>query len=161
MKGWSWLFTVAQCSAIVTPAQNVVPADPCDRMPRDADAAGHFFTFDQFDRELRTAIVREGAVALAFLVKFPGRVNDAAGSISINDAAALKTQFQTVFTSEVRKQIMGETLDNTGVTTKGCRVPERSGSTPPSAARRLAVGTQLLALDHQPAARALTRDDRP
>jgi len=88
-------------------------------MPRDAPAARHFFTFDQFDRELRIAIGREDAVALAFLVRFPLRVNDVAGSISINDAAALKTHFQQVFTSEVRKQIMGEKLDNLGCNDQG------------------------------------------
>jgi hypothetical protein len=88
-------------------------------MPKDATAARHFFTFDEFDRELRMAITRQDAVALAFLVNFPLRVNDAGGSISIDNAAALRTHFQEVFTSAVRKEILGEKLDNAGCGDQG------------------------------------------
>lgn len=119
MNGWNWVLAAALCSSTVAHAQNVVPADPCHGTPKNAAAAKHFFTFDQFDRELRTAISREDAVALAFLVKFPLRINDAGGTTSIDDAAALKTHFQEVFTSEVRKQILGDKLDNVGCNDEG------------------------------------------
>lgn len=81
-------------------------ADPCGGMPAQKDAATGFLRFDRFDRELRASLAKQDAVALAFLVKFPLRVNEAAGSISINNAAALKRHFNEVFTPAVRKAIL-------------------------------------------------------
>lgn len=80
-------------------------ADPCGA-PDQKDAATGFLAFDQFDRELRAALAKQDAVALAFLVRFPLRVNEAAGSVSINDAAALKTHFNDIFNPAVRKAIL-------------------------------------------------------
>jgi hypothetical protein len=92
--------------------QNAAPKDPCHAIPADGKAAKNFFTFDQFDKELRIAVTRQDPVAMAFLVTFPLRVNDAGGTISLNDPAALKTHFQEVFTPAVRKEILSEKNDN-------------------------------------------------
>ena len=97
MAGSKWLIGFALYSATVVIAQSVVPADPCEEMPKDATAAKNFFTFDQFDRELRIAITKQDAIALAFLVNFPLRVNDAGATISIDNAAALKNAFPRRF----------------------------------------------------------------
>jgi hypothetical protein len=89
-------------------------------MPVDGSvAAKNFLSFDQFDRELRVAITRQDALDLAFLVTFPLRVNDGGGTISIDDAAALKTHFQEVFTSAVRKEILSEKFDDLGCNAEG------------------------------------------
>jgi hypothetical protein len=99
-------------------AQDAKRSDPCHARPAGA-AAKNFFTFDQFDRELRVALTKQNPAALAFLVTFPLRVNDAGGTISLNDAAALKTHFQEVFTPAVRKEILSETNDEVGCDIEG------------------------------------------
>ncbi len=88
-------------------------------MPANESAAKSFLTFDQFDKELRDALSRQDAVELAFLVTFPLRVNDAGGTISIDNAAALRTHFQEVFTPTVRKEILSEKDDHVGCMTEG------------------------------------------
>ena len=111
---------VAFISATAIYAQDSRRGDPCGSMP-DAGAADakNFLTFDRFDRELRVAITNEDAVALAFLVRFPLRVNDAGGSISLIDVAALETHFQEVFTPAVRKEILARAQNDPGCNDQG------------------------------------------
>lgn len=90
------------------------PRDPCHAMPSDSAAAKNFFTFDQFDKELRIALTRQDPLLLAVLVKFPLVVNDDGGSISINDPHALQTHFQEIFTPAVRKEILDDKSEKTG-----------------------------------------------
>ena len=107
MKRLLRLFALAcLLSATALGAQDLPGSDPCGAMPKAAGAAKNFLAFGQFDKELRVAIARQDAVALAFLVKFPLRVNDRGGTISIDNAGALKTHFQGVFTPAVRKEIL-------------------------------------------------------
>jgi hypothetical protein len=95
------------CCAAPASSQNVLDKDPCKAMPAEGPAAAKsFLAFDQFDRELRVALTRQDAMALAFLVRFPLRVNDKGSAISIDDAEALRTHFQEVFTAAVRKEIL-------------------------------------------------------
>jgi hypothetical protein len=111
---------VAVMSATVAYAQDASLIDPCKAMPKaESAAARNFLTFEKFDKELRAALRKQDAVALSFLVKFPLRVNDAGGSISLNDAAALKTHFQDVFTPAVCKEILDEKNDHVGCNDKG------------------------------------------
>jgi hypothetical protein len=64
-------------------AHDVLPSDPCNAMPKTGSVAAlNFLTFDDFDKELRIAISRQDALALAFLVTLPLRVNDAGGTDS-------------------------------------------------------------------------------
>jgi len=100
--------------------QDKAPPDPCKEF-RDAssDWEQNFFTFDQFDRELRTAIRNQDPVALAFLVKFPLRVNDSGDTISLDNPAALKTHFQDVFTPAVRKAILDQPASDLGCMIEG------------------------------------------
>jgi hypothetical protein len=99
------------CGASVTGiAQTQLPADPCSAMPA-GNAAKGFFPFDQFDREMRSALMRQDATAMALLVRFPLRVNDAGGTISIDDATALQSHFNEVFTPAVRKEILNSPTD--------------------------------------------------
>ena len=112
MKRFIWFFTLGTALFVShTYAQNANLSDPCNAMTASSK---NFLTFEKFDKELRVALTRQDAVALAFLVNFPLRVNDAGGTISIDDAAALKTHFQEVFTPAVRKEILSEKNDNVG-----------------------------------------------
>jgi hypothetical protein len=97
-------------------AQDSKRNDPCHAKP---DSAQNFFSFDQFDKELRSALTKQDPVAMSFLVTFPLRVNDAGGTISLDDAAALKTHFQEVFTPAVRKEILGDKTEKTGCNEEG------------------------------------------
>lgn len=91
-------------------AQDSNLADPCGAMPKAGTTdAKYFLTFDRFDKELRAAITSQDALTLSFLVRFPLRVNDSGGTISIDNAEALKTHFQEVFTPTIRKEILAET----------------------------------------------------
>jgi hypothetical protein len=100
------LGTVCGTSA-ASMAQTQLPADPC----KGGDAAKGFLPFNQFDKELRSALARQDAIALALLVRFPLRVNDAGGTISIDDATALQSHFNEVFTPAVRKEILNSSTD--------------------------------------------------
>lgn len=89
--------------------------DPCKAMPdAKASEAKHFLTFEQFDKELREALSKQDVVALSFLVKWPLRVNDGGGTFSIDDATALKSQFQEIFIPAVRKEILSDPMDEPG-----------------------------------------------
>lgn len=101
-------------------AQDAGLTDPCHVMPKAGTLdAKHFLTFDRFDKELRAALTNQDALALAFLVKFPLRVNDSGSTISIDNAEALKMHFQEVFTPAVRKEILAEKLGEDGCMTAG------------------------------------------
>jgi hypothetical protein len=114
-----WLLGAGPSSS-TSPAQNTLEKDPCHAMAQEGSAdARNFLSFDQFDKELRVALAQQDPVALAFLVTFPLRVNDAGGSIAINDASALKTHFQEVFTPAVRKEILNEKNENIGCNVEG------------------------------------------
>ena len=89
-------------------------------MPADGSAeAKYFLTFDVFDRELRAALTKQNALALAFLVKFPLRVNAPGGAYSLDDAQALQTHFQMVFSPSVRKAILDQPIDEIGCNIEG------------------------------------------
>jgi hypothetical protein len=91
-------------------AQAAPPKDPCRAMPSaGTPAAKAFLSFDQFDNELRVALTKEDPVALSFLVRFPLRINEAEGTISLDDAGALKAHFQEIFNSGVRRAILADT----------------------------------------------------
>jgi hypothetical protein len=119
MKQFAWFFLFAVLNSTSISAQDAPLSDPCNAMPAGTAAAKNFLTFDQFDKELRVAITKQNAVAMAFLVVFPLRVNDAGGTTSLNDAAALKTHFQEVFTPAVRKEILGEKNEKIGCNEEG------------------------------------------
>jgi len=100
--------------------QKPAPVDPCGAIPKaDTAAAKHFRTFATFDKELREALDHQDAVALAFLVDFPLRVNEKDGRISIDDAGALKAHFQEVFTPAVRNEILSDHDEPTGCGIEG------------------------------------------
>jgi hypothetical protein len=111
---------IALLNAASMRAQDPQRIDPCKAMPAPGSpAAKSFLTFDAFDKELRDAIAKQDTVALAFLVTFPLRVNDAGGTISLDDPAALKTHFQEVFTAAVRKEILSEKNDEVACNAEG------------------------------------------
>ena len=111
MKPPIWLFLlIALLSSTAVLAQDAQHSDPCKAMPAAGSAAAKYFlTFEQFEKELRFDITRWDAVDLAFLVKFPLRINETGGGmISLLNAAALKSHFGEVFTPAVRKQILSQ-----------------------------------------------------
>ena len=114
------LAVTAALGGVPASPQNVPAKDPCKVMPAGNSAGSkNFLTFDQFDKELRIALTRQDALALSFLVRFPLRVNDNGGTISIDNAEALKAHFQEVFTPAVRKEILGEDFKNLGCMAEG------------------------------------------
>lgn len=120
MKHPIWLIAFFALSIpLATLAQDTRRGDPCHAMRDDKPVSKTFLDFEQFDEELRVALTKQDPVALAFLVTFPLRVNDSGGSISLNDAAALKTHFQEVFTPAVREEILGNKNDHPGCGIEG------------------------------------------
>jgi hypothetical protein len=121
MRSSIWFFAVAvSLSATAMLSQEARRSDPCNALSgAEPAAAKNFLTFDKFDKELRLAITKQDAVAMAFLVTFPLRVNDAGGTISLDDAAALKTHFQEVFTPAVREEILSEKNEEVGCNDEG------------------------------------------
>lgn len=69
-----------------------------------ADAKGYL----AFDRELRAALTKQDTLAMAFLVKYPLRINEDRGSYSLNDPAALQSHFQEAFPASVRAAVMDQ-----------------------------------------------------
>lgn len=69
-------------------------------------------SFLAFDRELRDAIAKQDTTALAFLVKFPLRINSEEGAYSLDDAESLRTRFQEVFPAQIRKAILNQKLES-------------------------------------------------
>ncbi|MGD0801804.1 MAG: hypothetical protein ABR906_10855 [Terracidiphilus sp.] len=118
MKPSIWFFVLTVVFSVPAMfAQDARLSDPCNAMTTKSK---NFLSFEKFDKELRIALTRQDALALAFLVNFPLRVNDAAGgTFSIDDTAALKTHFQEVFTPAVRKEILSEKNDNVGCMIEG------------------------------------------
>jgi len=100
------LFPMVASAAI---CQETKLSDTCDLSVLGArDTKG----FLAFDKELRAAIARQDPVALAFLVKFPLRVNSYTGKYSLDDPAALQSHFQKVFPLAVRSAILDQKLED-------------------------------------------------
>jgi hypothetical protein len=71
--------------------------------------------FLAFDADLRAALIKQDAVALALLVQYPLRINEGnGGTYSIDDGQALKNHFQEIFTPEVRKAVLDQTVASLG-----------------------------------------------
>lgn len=68
-------------------------------------------SFLEFDRDLRSAMSKQDAVAVAFLVKHPLRINDDRGSFYLDDPASLQSRFQEVFSPRVRTAILKQPVD--------------------------------------------------
>jgi hypothetical protein len=80
-------------------------AGPCDVSHDDADKRA----FVVFDRELRAALTKRDAVAMAFLASFPLHVNESDGtSISLENAATLEARFTEIFPDTTMTAILGD-----------------------------------------------------
>lgn len=97
---------------------SAIRAAPC------RPAAQNFLIFSEFDHRLRSALTRKDAVAMAFLVKFPLRVNQDGGTISIDDAPALKTHFEDVFTPTVRNKVLASSDKAAQCSVEGIGYPD-------------------------------------
>jgi hypothetical protein len=71
-------------------------------------------SFVAFDQELRGALSRRDAVATAFLVLFPLRINSSSGTYSIDNATALESRFDEVFPEEIRNAVLNQKLPDIG-----------------------------------------------
>jgi hypothetical protein len=84
--------------------------DSCDLA---ALGAGDTQDFLRFDRELRAALEKSDAAALASLIQFPLRVNAANGSRqSLNNPAAVQENFARVFPPPLRKTVLDQKSDS-------------------------------------------------
>jgi hypothetical protein len=62
--------------------------------------------FGRFDAALRSAVKRNDTAALAFLVRFPLRVNTGSGRLLIPDARSLDGHYFQIFSPGVRNQVL-------------------------------------------------------
>lgn len=62
--------------------------------------------FTRFDSALRSALKRGDVAALAFLVKFPLRVNTNKGTLLIPDAASLGGHYDEIFSPALRDRVL-------------------------------------------------------
>lgn len=97
-------------AAVCAPARaDTRLGDGCDLAILGAKDKGEFM---RFDSALNAAIQAQDAAALAPLVKFPLRVNQAGGGhVSIDNAAALQARFAQVFTPAVRAAVTRQKPD--------------------------------------------------
>jgi hypothetical protein len=91
-------------SARPTGARDSILGSSCDlAVAGGGDVQG----FLAFDREFRSALMRQDAVAMAFLVRFPLRVDHPEGySTSLEHPAALQALFAETFRGPVREVIL-------------------------------------------------------
>lgn len=117
MKTLHWIASavIAAVSVHVGCAQQAADSptrlgDSCDLAVVGAKESKSFLAFDA---ELRSALTKQDAVALAFLVEFPLRVNEAPQSgYSLNDAGALQRHFGQVFGSRVREAVLNSPVSS-------------------------------------------------
>ncbi len=102
--------------------QNTKLGNSCDLAILGAKDAKSFL---DFDRELRAALSKQDAVAMAFLVQFPLRINSETGKFSLDDPAALQSHFQEVFPAAVRKAILDQKVEEIFCRGRGRHVWER------------------------------------
>jgi hypothetical protein len=95
-------------SAGVTFAQNT-RLGKCDLAVLGGDNKDSFLAFD---RELRAALVASDSVAMAFLVRFPLRVNTNRGTYSIDGPDGLAARFNEVFPRSIRAAILKDKLED-------------------------------------------------
>jgi len=80
---------------------------PCTGDGGIKPSASQIAIFNRFDAALRSALKRNDAAALAFLIHFPLRVNTSKGTLLIPDAQSLSGHYVETFPPEVREQILG------------------------------------------------------
>jgi len=85
---------------------------PCTASGGVAPSAQQVAAFRRFDTELRSAIEKNDAAALAFLVGFPLRVNTGKGTLEIPDAQSLAGHYSEIFTKEVRSKVLATIPDD-------------------------------------------------
>jgi len=68
--------------------------------------------FNRFDGELRSALKRNDAAAIAFLINFPLRVNTGKGTLLIPDSESLNGHYAEIFPSQVREQVLATGPDD-------------------------------------------------
>ena len=90
-------------------AQDTTIGEGCDLRAVGATEKQSFFAFD---RELRDALTRQDAGAMALLIEHPLRVNSARGKYLLEDPRSLQLRFQEVFPPAVRNAVLKYGLDN-------------------------------------------------
>lgn len=85
---------------------------PCTASGGISPSAQQVQVFRRFDAELRSALERNDAAALAFLIRFPLRVNTSKGELLIPDAESLDGHYAQIFTTEVRSDVLATASDD-------------------------------------------------
>lgn len=102
----SFLVLIVLCAT--ARAQKSLLHENCDLSTYGAKDIKGFLAFDT---DLRAALAKQDATAMAILVTFPLRVNEAdGGSYSIDDGQSLRHHFQDVFTPAVRKAVLNQKI---------------------------------------------------
>lgn len=95
---------------------------PCTGDGGIKPSAQQIAMFHSFDSALRSALKRNDATALAFLVNFPLRVSTSKGTLLIPDAESLSGHYVEIFPPELREQVL-----STGLGDYICRYDEGLG----------------------------------
>jgi hypothetical protein len=111
------LFLLAISSLAMSQAKTKVSDMPYSGAPCTASggvgpSARQVASFKQFDTDLRSALKRNDAGALAFLVSFPLKVNTSKGELLIPDSKSLSGHYAEIFTAGVRERVLGTTPDD-------------------------------------------------
>lgn len=79
---------------------------PCEGAGEHEATAAQVASFKRFDGQLRAALKQNNVAAVAFLVKFPLRVNTERGTLLIPDASSLEGHFAEIFAAGVRERVL-------------------------------------------------------
>lgn len=85
---------------------------PCTGIGGINASASQVEIFNRFDRALRSALKRQDAAALSFLIRFPLRVNTSKGALLIPDAESLSGHYAEIFPPEISRQVLSTTSDD-------------------------------------------------
>jgi hypothetical protein len=90
--------------------------DSCDLSVVGAKDSAAFL---DFDRELRSALAHQDALAFSFAVNFPLKINTDRSKFSLDDPAALQMQFQQVLPAAMRSALLAKPASDLSCTADG------------------------------------------
>lgn len=114
MRCLPWLLLLVSVGFAGVPAYGQMPyaGAPCGGADREKVSPAQAKSFTQFDTQLRAALRQKNVAALAFLVKFPLRVNSPRGTLLIPDAQSLEGHFAEIFTPAVVERVLATERDD-------------------------------------------------
>lgn len=112
----SLLFLVACWAAVPCAAQRTRVSPLCDLA---ATVGGDAEQFHRFDHDLRWALERRDAGAVALLMSVPVQVNTARGRILLRDPGTIAARFDEILPKRVREAVAATRVDSISCSTEG------------------------------------------